>query len=88
MEDRDQTTPNKPRQDLQFTCPTCKRRVRIRREDPATLPRFFPFCSERCKLIDLGAWLDANYRIPSRPDDESDHPTENGSRTDNTDSNQ
>ncbi len=23
----------------------------------------FPFCSERCKLIDLGAWLDEEYRI-------------------------
>jgi len=57
---------------LQFTCPTCKRRVRILRADPAKLPRFFPFCSERCKLIDLGAWLDADYRIPSKPDEESE----------------
>lgn len=24
---------------------------------------FFPFCSERCRLIDLGKWLDSNYRI-------------------------
>ena len=23
----------------------------------------FPFCSERCKLVDLGAWLDETYRI-------------------------
>lgn len=23
----------------------------------------FPFCSERCKLVDLGAWLDEAYRI-------------------------
>jgi len=28
---------------------------------------FFPFCSERCKLIDLGAWLDVEYRITSDP---------------------
>jgi len=26
-------------------------------------PVYFPFCSKRCKLIDLGAWLDADYRI-------------------------
>jgi endogenous inhibitor of DNA gyrase (YacG/DUF329 family) len=26
---------------------------------------FFPFCSERCRLIDLGAWLDEDYRLPS-----------------------
>ncbi|MCK5565463.1 MAG: DNA gyrase inhibitor YacG [Planctomycetes bacterium] len=24
---------------------------------------YFPFCSERCKLIDLGAWLDSKYSI-------------------------
>lgn len=29
---------------------------------------FFPFCSQRCKLIDLGAWLDAEYKMNSGPD--------------------
>jgi endogenous inhibitor of DNA gyrase (YacG/DUF329 family) len=28
---------------------------------------FRPFCSERCKLIDLGAWADDRYRIPGEP---------------------
>jgi hypothetical protein len=34
----------------------------------------FPFCSERCKLIDLGRWLDGRYQIPVAQDheDESD----------------
>ena len=44
-------------------CPTCKKSV----PDPApdeALPQFFPFCSERCKLIDLGRWLDGKYQIP------------------------
>jgi endogenous inhibitor of DNA gyrase (YacG/DUF329 family) len=27
---------------------------------------YFPFCSERCKLIDLGRWLDGKYQIPVR----------------------
>jgi len=27
--------------------------------------KLFPFCSQRCKLIDLGAWLDAKYKIIS-----------------------
>lgn len=40
-------------------CPICKNRV----EDPAE-NRAFPFCSERCKLIDLGNWLGEGYRIP------------------------
>jgi endogenous inhibitor of DNA gyrase (YacG/DUF329 family) len=25
--------------------------------------KFYPFCSNRCKLIDLGRWIDGNYKI-------------------------
>ncbi len=83
MEDRDQANPDQPRPHLEFTCPTCKRRVRVLREDPSKLPRFFPFCSARCKWIDLGAWLDAGYRIPSQPEEESeDSAPEDSSRRD------
>lgn len=32
-----------------------------------------PFCSERCKLIDLGAWATESYRIPT-PEPEPDQP--------------
>ena len=86
MEDRDQASQDGPARDLQFTCPTCKRRVRVQRKGSLALPRFFPFCSERCKMIDLGAWLDAEYRIPSKPDDESDRPTEKDASADGLDS--
>jgi endogenous inhibitor of DNA gyrase (YacG/DUF329 family) len=72
MEDHDQANPDKSRPHLEFTCPTCKRRVRVSQKGPPKLPRFFPFCSARCKWIDLGAWLDADYRIPSKPDQESE----------------
>jgi len=41
-------------------CPTCGKRVRW---EPAS--RFRPFCSERCRLIDLGEWIDEGRRIPS-----------------------
>jgi endogenous inhibitor of DNA gyrase (YacG/DUF329 family) len=58
----------------QFRCPTCKRIVKLSEQDRSERARFYPFCSERCKLIDLGAWLDADYRIPSRPDEESERP--------------
>jgi endogenous inhibitor of DNA gyrase (YacG/DUF329 family) len=30
----------------------------------------FPFCSPRCKLIDLGRWLDGSYRIPAEETEE------------------
>jgi endogenous inhibitor of DNA gyrase (YacG/DUF329 family) len=38
-----------------------------------------PFCSERCQLIDLGAWVDERYRVPGRKtgrmvDDRDDEP--------------
>ena len=74
MRDREQADSNRRPQERQLTCPVCKRRVTAPSDDPSRLPRFFPFCSERCKLIDLGAWLDADYRIPAKPDEDSDHP--------------
>jgi endogenous inhibitor of DNA gyrase (YacG/DUF329 family) len=40
-------------------CPRCGKSVAW---DPAN--RFRPFCSERCKMIDLGAWANVAYRIP------------------------
>lgn len=35
--------------------------------------RFRPFCSERCRMIDLGAWASEDYRVPDvvEPMDES-----------------
>jgi len=44
-------------------CPICKMPV----EDPppqGPVPATFPFCGERCKLIDLGRWLDGKYQVP------------------------
>ena len=32
-------------------------------EQVADLP-YFPFCSERCRLLDLGAWFSDKHRIP------------------------
>ena len=28
---------------------------------------FRPFCSERCRLIDLGDWAEGNYKVPTEP---------------------
>jgi uncharacterized protein len=44
-------------------CPTCKKPV-VEPPDDQPLPKHFPFCSERCKLIDLGRWIDGKYQIP------------------------
>jgi endogenous inhibitor of DNA gyrase (YacG/DUF329 family) len=46
-------------------CPICKTPVAdADPADPGQSKSPFPFCSERCKLIDLGRWLDAAYQIP------------------------
>jgi endogenous inhibitor of DNA gyrase (YacG/DUF329 family) len=58
---------------MKHRCPICRKIVRISPSKHAEEVKFFPFCSQRCKLIDLGAWLDAEYKITSRvPDGPSD----------------
>jgi len=54
-------------------CPICKKTVR-EYNDPIAPNPLFPFCSERCKLIDLGRWLGERYHIPVDADDDSDDP--------------
>jgi endogenous inhibitor of DNA gyrase (YacG/DUF329 family) len=41
-------------------CPTCRTEV------PWEGNPYRPFCSERCRLIDLGAWAEGRYRIPAK----------------------
>jgi uncharacterized protein len=48
---------NKP-QEIKLNCPTCKKIVLWNDQFP-----FRPFCSERCRLIDLGEWASENHRI-------------------------
>ena len=42
-------------------CAYCRQR--------AVDPAWRPFCSERCKLADLGRWLRGDYRVPGPPVD-------------------
>jgi uncharacterized protein len=30
-------------------------------------PDWRPFCSDRCKLLDLARWIDGDYRVPGEP---------------------
>ncbi len=46
-------------------CPVCHRALRTAVQGGSGQRGFFPFCSQRCKLRDLGAWLDADYKIVS-----------------------
>ncbi|MBZ5721639.1 MAG: DNA gyrase inhibitor YacG [Acidobacteriia bacterium] len=56
---------------LSLRCPTCKKV--LKRTDAE-----FPFCSDRCRLIDLGKWASGAYVISTPVSDTSDA-IENGS---------
>ena len=51
---------------MKITCPYCKKTTTWE-ENPNR-----PFCSERCKLIDLGKWASGEYVIEGNLSDESD----------------
>jgi len=55
---------------MKIICPACKD-ITTWEENP-----FRPFCTERCKLIDLGAWASDEYRIPGKTLEEKDHSEE------------
>lgn len=46
-------------------CPQCRQPASL-----ATDNAFRPFCSERCKLLDLGHWFGGHYAIPAVESDE------------------
>ena len=43
-------------------CPTCRKPVQW-----SAANKYRPFCSERCRLIDFGDWVDERNRIPGEP---------------------
>jgi len=55
---------------LQLKCPICKKAVAKAAAD-------FPFCSERCRTIDLGKWASGKYVISSPVQDTGDTEIEN-----------
>jgi len=46
-----------------MNCPICKKEVGIKDAEA-------PFCSERCRLIDLGNWASDKYVVPTDEKDE------------------
>lgn len=54
-------------------CPSCGRPAEWSPQN-----RFRPFCSERCKLIDLGAWATERYRVAGQEKPESEAPDGKG----------
>ncbi|MBN1510486.1 MAG: DNA gyrase inhibitor YacG [Phycisphaerae bacterium] len=54
-----------------FTCPTCGSTLTVPRREDAP---YRPFCSYRCKMIDLHKWFDEQYRISEPLDAPADTP--------------
>ena len=60
-------TPPAPPQARTVRCPACGGPSLFAPENP-----YRPFCSERCKLHDLGAWADESFRVEVQEDDSAD----------------
>ena len=45
---------------LKVKCPHCKKEFVYNSSD------FRPFCSERCRMVDLGHWLEGSYAVPAQ----------------------
>jgi hypothetical protein len=56
-------------------CPICK--ASVNEADAGKEGSFFPFCSDRCRLIDLGRWLSGKYAIPVQRDSDAALPPQN-----------
>jgi endogenous inhibitor of DNA gyrase (YacG/DUF329 family) len=52
-------------------CPICKKDVQTGDPD-------FPFCSERCRKVDLGNWSSGKYAVPGKAVAETQEPDDDG----------
>ena len=72
--------PDIPKFEFEFffsmNCPTCKKETRFEGNP------FRPFCSERCKMIDLGKWAGGQFRIPTSERPPAETHKSNGSSED------
>jgi hypothetical protein len=61
---------------MKITCPLCKRTTTWE-ENP-----WRPFCSEKCKLIDLGKWVSEEYKIEGEKAEEEQRAERNEHKND------
>ncbi len=52
-------------------CPYCARQFSILETD-AKQKAYLPFCGRKCKLLDLGSWLDGSYLVSDDKDEDTD----------------
>ncbi|MGO9450462.1 MAG: DNA gyrase inhibitor YacG [Candidatus Binataceae bacterium] len=54
---------------MRMRCPICNRPADMTQQNP-----FRPFCSERCRMVDLGTWASEEYRVAGGKADDKEHP--------------
>jgi len=59
---------------MKVKCPRCKKEIEYSDKNP-----YRPFCSKRCWLIDLGAWLKEEYVIEEKENQQKDETKESQS---------
>jgi endogenous inhibitor of DNA gyrase (YacG/DUF329 family) len=60
-------------QEFRPRCPTCDMLV-----EPDVANKFLPFCSQRCRLIDLGRWLNEEHRLTCEDQSEDEDSGDQG----------
>ena len=60
---------------IKLRCPMCKKTVKSTNAD-------FPFCSPRCRIIDLGKWASGGYVVSSPASDEEELFLDRGDESD------
>lgn len=50
-------------------CPTCEMLVDVQMAE-----KFLPFCSQRCRFVDLGRWLNEEHRLTCEEEEEEESP--------------
>ncbi len=61
-------------------CPICDAPIPGNRHDYPD----YPFCTRRCRMIDLGRWLGEDYRIAGTPPSDSDRPPSSAEENDDS----
>jgi endogenous inhibitor of DNA gyrase (YacG/DUF329 family) len=64
-----------PKSARSVPCPACGKQTLFAPANP-----WRPFCSERCRQTDLGAWASESYRIPTKDDEDQGSENETGSQ--------
>jgi len=67
---------------MRHRCPICSKAVKASAGKEDRKSEFYPFCSPRCRLIDLGSWLEGKYSIGSESErgDSADEATGGGNK--------